>query len=202
MPPLALRDEKRQHEEERRRHGLRTEHDAPRDVARHRAENKVIRQLRKDDAQHDGHLVERDEPPAHLRRRDLGDVDRRDVRGESDTYAAQDTSCNERPVTRGERCPERAHGKANRSEDQRRLASEAVRQPSESDGAADASQYGRPHREPGLPCLRWIVQPEIRFVERLRASNHHPVVAEEQSAHRRHETHHHQFRLRHFFSLY
>ena len=69
---------------------------------RHGLGDEPVDDLGGQDADDDGQLVDRDEPAPHLRRRDLGDVHRREVRGQADADAADEAEDDEDGEIRGQ----------------------------------------------------------------------------------------------------
>ena len=88
QPARAFRNERQQQQIQQRRKHLHAEHPAP--VVLAHAEQEVVGEERRRDADHDHELVERHEPAAPPRGRDLRDVDRRDQNRRADREPADD----------------------------------------------------------------------------------------------------------------
>jgi hypothetical protein len=117
-PARALRHEEETDEVEHRRQRLQSEHPPPRVLAEGQglgparvrlpqSQDQVVREEGDGDPDDDVQLVERDHAPAHVRRRELGDIHRRDDQRRTHGQAAEHPRCDEQRVGRGQR---RSHG--------------------------------------------------------------------------------------------
>ena len=164
QPARALGHEEHQEEEEQGRDGLGAEHPAPAGLAvpggenlggrgarRHGLGDQPVDDLGQQDADDDGQLIDRDEPAADLGRRDLGDVHRREVRGQADADPADDAEDDEDGEVRGQAVPTAETVNMNAGEDQQPLAAEPVAQPARRPVRRRGSRPGRtswPSRSP------------------------------------------------------
>ena len=137
-------------------------------------------------AEHYRELVERYEPAPDVRRRHLRDIHRR----QSGSYADGDAS--------GKPCGEKRresvdgagsigrHEKYQRRYDEKRFPAEPVGQHARGHCSGQASGQSDAHGQPLLS--RRIGDAEVHFVKWFRTTDYYPVVAEQQSAHRRYGT--------------
>ena len=141
-----------------------------------------VDELRREDADDDGQLVDRHQPAAHLRRRDFGDVHRREVRGQADGHAAQHAP--------GDEDGEAAAPGALPSEVTAKSSAERISRRLRPKRSLSAPATSAPTRQPmqgatvGPALLGVAGQLEVPLEERLGPADHDPVVAEEQAAHR------------------
>ena len=193
QPAGAFRNDEREDEEDHRRHGAYPEHPSPRPLHALRIERLAsgrkmpgyspVDDLRGEYSQHDGQLVQRHEPAADRRRSHFGDVNRRDVRRDSDAETADDTIDDEpRETVRGAHA-DRRNGEEHRSDDEHFLTAVAVAPHTGQQRPGQTSHQCAAHRPPthgGQPF-----ESEKRFVKDFRAADYDPVVTEQKTAHRR-----------------
>ena len=133
-------------------------------------------------ADHDRKLVQGDESSSDLRRGDLGDVDGRDVRGQTDADAAGHAENDEPGETspagyvRGQGHSHAGDDEQQAGQDQQLFSAVTVAQAARHERSQEAAHQGAT----GRPAFQdGGGQMELLLIEHLRAADDHPVVAEQ-----------------------
>ena len=170
-----LGDEEEGEEEREGGHGGRGEHPPP--ARRAAVGQRPVHEVREQDAGDDGHLVERDEAAADRLRRDLGDVEGGEDRGDADREAADEAGGHELGERARHRGADGRRGEQQRRGDQDPLAAEAVGEPARERRAGGAAEEERARRD--LRAVRRELQ--VLAQEEEGAVDDRGVEAEEQS---------------------
>ena len=195
QPTRAFGNHKGEDKEHACRNQLRPEHPTPGPLDTFRAQRLAagrkifadlpVRQLRHQDTQYDRQLVERDKLAANGCRGDFGYIDRRDVRGDTDAESSDDAIDDKPGETIHRPGPDGRSHKEERGGNQHLLSPVTIAPGPRKQGSCQAADQRAAHR-PAAEGRRTF-QVEKGFIKYLGASDHHPVVTEQQSAHCRDE---------------
>ena len=116
--------------------------------------------LREQNADHDRELVDGHQLAAHLGRRDLGDIHRRQARGQPDGHTAEHSPRDKDGKIIGQRIAQGSDRKQQRGQNQQPLAAKLVAQPA---GNAMRPPSSRPARNywPSRFAPRWSVRNSV-----------------------------------------
>ena len=147
----------------------------------HRFGQLPVSNLRSQDAQYDGHLVERHQPPAHFRWRYLGNIHRRKGTCHTDARATHESGYVEHQEVREGSRRQGRHREEYGGDDEQRFSAILVGHGSCHHGSYQASHQSGGH---GHTLHRRVVRnAEEGFIEGFGASDDYPIVAKQQSSH-------------------
>ena len=169
-----------------------------------RTRDPPIDHLRGKNADHNGELVDRHQQPAFAGGSDFRDIHRRDVRSEADAHTAEDAPEHKPLKGTGASDAQRGNREIHRGGNQDGLASEAVAERPGYQGPSQTAEQRTTLSPPDRRCgighqllpergvnrhaRRRVGEVKKRFVKFCGPADDHPIVTEEQSAERSHQS--------------